>query len=452
MRILICILLLVPFSAFCQINFVKNIPWAEASDRARAENKLIFVHIDNAECQRCNQVASEGFASSLLKEKFEQNFISVRMDADNANIPSWRRQLHEAKMFSIFLDSNGNILHSLDRTTNSPIYYAEQADIALKAREGKQLDYYEKEYQNGNRSLQFLEEYIAKRSKVGLPVDPLLDFYVGQLPVDSLRNFRIVKFIYSQGFSLDSRAYKVTQAVTHPFLIQALYKTIPVAEAKAINGRIIDKTFKTAVSKRDTALVRQLATFERGAFTDDVVKGKIAYDRRFLTYYFTIRDTTRYLSEATRFLSRYHMQLTVDSLRKMDDSERRNQGFSKPTDGQQSSVQTVVFSPPSQYYHMELNNHAWNFFKMASKPTELEMALAWSRQSMLFFDELSRTMGHPMSSGNPAYMDTYAQLLYKLGRKEEAIEWQTKAVEAERVSGRKPDSYESTLTKMRAGN
>ena len=56
-----------------------------------------------------------------------------------------------------------------------------------------------------------------------------------------------------------------------------------------------------------------------------------------------------------------------------------------------------------------------------------------------------------MRLGNSAYIDTYAQLLYKLGRKEEAIEWQTKAVEAQKVTGNKHASYEATLEKMKDG-
>jgi hypothetical protein len=40
-----------------------------------------------------------------------------------------------------------------------------------------------------------------------------------------------------------------------------------------------------------------------------------------------------------------------------------------------------------------------------------------------------------MTLGNPNYLDTYAHILYKMGRKEEAVEWQTRAVEAQKVTG-----------------
>ena len=111
----------------------------------------------------------------------------------------------------------------------------------------------------------------------------------------------------------------------------------------------------------------------------------------------------------------------------------------------------VRFSPPSQFYHIELNEHAWHFYEMFDNANDLETALKWSYQSMEFFNGVYKERPGAMKLGNPAYMDTYAQILYKLGRKPEAIEWQTKAVEAQKITGNSADSLEATLAKMKEG-
>jgi tetratricopeptide (TPR) repeat protein len=67
---------------------------------------------------------------------------------------------------------------------------------------------------------------------------------------------------------------------------------------------------------------------------------------------------------------------------------------------------------------MQLNQGAWAFYEVVDEPEVLEKALAWAKRSM---DIQPRA----------ANMDTYAHLLYKLGRRQEAVEWQMKAVEAE---------------------
>jgi hypothetical protein len=53
------------------------------------------------------------------------------------------------------------------------------------------------------------------------------------------------------------------------------------------------------------------------------------------------------------------------------------------------------------------------------------------------------------NSTEPAFLDTYANLLYKLGKKNEAIAWQQKAVDASSENER--PGYQTTLDKMKKG-
>lgn len=52
----------------------------------------------------------------------------------------------------------------------------------------------------------------------------------------------------------------------------------------------------------------------------------------------------------------------------------------------------------------------------------------------------------------PAYTDTHAHVLFDIGRKEEAIKWQEKAIELSRYSiGGLNNSYVEELEKMKNG-
>jgi len=64
----------------------------------------------------------------------------------------------------------------------------------------------------------------------------------------------------------------------------------------------------------------------------------------------------------------------------------------------------------------ELNNCAWLVFANCNDNKILNKALQWSKQSFTNQERI-----------DPNFMDTYATLLYKLGRKKEAIEWEQKA-------------------------
>jgi len=64
-------------------------------------------------------------------------------------------------------------------------------------------------------------------------------------------------------------------------------------------------------------------------------------------------------------------------------------------------------------------------------------ALEWSKRS--FADK-------PV----PAFMDTYANILYKMGKKDDALTWEQKAVDNSATNDEKA-GYQATIDKMKKG-
>ncbi|TDE17118.1 hypothetical protein [Dyadobacter psychrotolerans] len=443
------ILALFAIPAFSQINFVRKSTWEEVATLAKTEKKLIFLHLEDDKCEECNEITTKAFGSADTKDVFGQNYISVKANLETAEGQKFAEKFEiKAGPVSLFIDAGGNILNRFNGLAGAGFMYAEQAEVALKRRSGKQLNDYAREYSSGVRSQKFLEEYIVKRRQAGMPVDELLEKYTGGLPLDSLSSFRVVKFIYMHGPSLDSKVYKAIQAITPRQMIDSMYKSSPYQEAVAMNNAIISATMQKAIAKKDRNLAYQLTYFVQNSYNPDHFLGMMAGQRNMLRYLYEIKDTTQYIRETAQFVDGQHMRLTADSLRRMDD---RMMNPPKVAAGSKTKQARPQMMPQSVFIHMDLNEHAWHFFQMSSKTDDLERALKWSYQSQEFFNNLYRNTGHPMRLGNPAYIDTYAQLLYKLGRKEEAIEWQTKAVEAQKVTGTPHASFETTLEKMKEG-
>jgi thiol-disulfide isomerase/thioredoxin len=84
----------------------------------------------------------------------------------------------------------------------------------------------------------------------------------------------------------------------------------------------------------------------------------------------------------------------------------------------------------------ELNSYAWTVFQNCPDMTCVADALEWSKRS--FKDQ-----------ADPGYMDTYTNILYKMGRKDEAINWEQKACDMV-AEGQKAD-YKATIEKMKKG-
>jgi hypothetical protein len=443
---LVCITL----PGFCQINFVRKSTWEDVSAMAKVEKKLVFLHLEDRKCEQCAGVADQAFQSVDLMDLFAQNFIAVRaqMETEEGRKLADKFEIKNGPV-SLFIDPNANVLNRLNGVAGAGFIYAEQAELALKRRGGKQLSDYANEYAAGARSQKFMEEYIVKRKQAGLSVTELLDKYAGGLSLDSLSNRRIIKFIYSHGPPLDSKAYKSIHAVAPRGLVDSIYKSVPYQEAVAMNNAIITNTRQKAIETKNYNLIIQLGSFIQGTYKPDFWQGMLASQRSTVQYWYEMKDTVRYIREVAQFLDNTHMRMTADSLKKMDEKLMNPPAVTAAGKTNQTRIQMM---PQSQFFHLDLNQHAWHFFEMSSKTDDLERALKWSYQSMEFFNSLTRNTAHPMRLGNPAYLDTYAQILYKLDRREEAIQWQTKAVEAQKITGGKSESFEATLEKMKDGS
>ena len=86
----------------------------------------------------------------------------------------------------------------------------------------------------------------------------------------------------------------------------------------------------------------------------------------------------------------------------------------------------------------QMNQYAWTVFENCDDIACVTNALEWSKQSFA-------------TNNSHMFMDTYANLLYKAGKKKEAIEWETKAMSLAKANKEDTGDYQTTLDKMVKG-
>ncbi|UPK68006.1 sugar-binding domain-containing protein [Chitinophaga filiformis] len=109
--------------------------------------------------------------------------------------------------------------------------------------------------------------------------------------------------------------------------------------------------------------------------------------------------------------------------------------------GQKNATKNLVEAATrydDRYHSGNYNAWAWLLFEKTKERRELEKAIEWSQKAINQETDQAR---------KAASMDTYANLLYKLGNKTEALEWQEKAVAASRGDQEIKANYE----KMKRG-
>lgn len=456
-QILLAFALIVSFQSRGQITFIDtNTPWKELSKRAVAEDKLIFIHFENSECVQCNEVASQGFAHEELKELYGDSFIAIRCNVASPNGRSLAQRFGiMTSLISIYVDPKGNILHVNNGSTSNYFTYEQGAEVALSRKGRKQLADYEQEYKAGAREPAFMREYLTKRREASMAIGELLDAYVTALPADSLRDLQHIKQIYEFAPALQSKAYRRMKEEAPKSLTDSLFRISTAENRKLIHDGILENSFQQAIRARDEDYAVEIAEYARDADTTDRRKSEMAYDKAMIRYYYGTRNLRKYFAYTENFLDTRYMPLTIDSLNAIDDaafmSHRKELNAKRAKKEMGVSVMAFSFMPPSQHIPRELNEHAFHFYELTRDKALLEKALTWSKKSIELAEHKAQKARTPYKLGDPNLLDTYAHILYKLGRQDEAIEWQTKAVEAQKVTGQSYQSFVLTLDKMKQG-
>jgi hypothetical protein len=99
----------------------------------------------------------------------------------------------------------------------------------------------------------------------------------------------------------------------------------------------------------------------------------------------------------------------------------------------------ITTTYPQRIHSLQFNYLAWTIFQYDTSQADLKLALHWSQSAV--------DSAASMVQWKADFLDTYSNLLYKLGRKSEAIDWERRA-----ISMRPEDAVKrETLIKMQRG-
>ncbi len=438
---LICVAFYKP--GFDQVNF-KTFSFDKALQQSQKTGKLIFLQFESADCNQCNEVANKGFEDNGLAELVEQTFICLKISADHPDRNRIATLYNKKKdgFGTLFINSDGSLIHNYSGTTTVATKYKEEIDKALaKASEGVRIKNLEKMYNEGNRKIDFLEFYMQTLKNLHYNTDTLLDEYVALLPDDSLISIRVFAFVVSMTPILDSKAYKKLGDFYAVINKRNYNSTADYPLHPDIKNKIAYKSLQKAIAEKNEVFALRIATFSKNTYPRDLSKAAKSYDSRMLDYYKGINDTSRYLQQAVNYYDKYYMPISVDSVRRKDTSnmnmlaklqtptiEKRGDSIVKST--------RIVYRPEAQFLCNELDETARNFFELTTDVSYLAKALNWSAKAVNLFESYTAE-------------NTYALLLYKNDKKQEAIIWQQKAIELKKKRGFDTKSLEKELEDMK---
>jgi len=155
--------------------------WEEAQEKAKKENKIIFVDAYASWCGPCKRLAKKIFPLKEVGEYFNQNFINLKLDMEKPEAKSFRKE-HRVSAYPtlFFIGPDGKTVHKIRGAPRTADALLAQAKHAVKKFDPSQgLD---KKYEAGVRDKPFLISYAAALRNAGKSTGKLTHEYIKTYP------------------------------------------------------------------------------------------------------------------------------------------------------------------------------------------------------------------------------------------------------------------------------
>jgi len=394
------------------IRFETGSSWKQVLSKAKLEHKYIFVDCYATWCGPCKKMDNEVYSNVEVGTKFNDHFISVKVQMDSSAKDNDEKRAFYADAHYIgshykvvayptllFFNSDGKILRQSIGAMSAQ-QFIELAGEVLDPRR----DYYAilENYKEGKRDIGEMS-YLARTAE-GLLGDTVQANEIARSYMLSLRvddwytkdNIEFMRqFISSskdKGFSFFYKfADSIDKVMGDRTYAQGVVGSI-------IYREIVFPVMRTANNNKTEPDWTRMDKIIANQYNDFYAKRTITSARS--NWGFRHKDWKAYTKYLVAFVENF--------------------GPEKDTGGIWEAL----------YY----NNQAWYIFQYSADTSELQIALKWSRNAVLM-------------DPNPGWMDTYANILYKLNRREAAIRWQTVAAT---LASTNPNITEG-LRKMKEG-
>ncbi len=480
-------------SALCAqqngIQFESKLNWSQIQTKAKAENKMVFVDCYATWCGPCRVMEQEVYTHHKIGTFFNDKFISVKVQQDktpkdNEMIRSWysdaEKIMREYKVTAfptfLFFTADGKLVHRAaggykvegfleiaeDALTPQKQYYTQLANFQqgmIDTSVMRQLAINAKLIGDGEIARQIAQSYI-KASNVKDLVTPENLWFINEVADDKELAVRVSrkhisdlskKELATQSnilFILDAAkdevlAKEITDVYINGLSEQELYTKDNIEFISSVTRCSSAKSFQILYQNK-TIIDKLMGIKNFSQVTIDYVISK----EEVLPILLPNQNNADFVPDWRR--------MTVSIAKKYNDEDAKRV-IVKAKVGWYGSKQDWTEFTKNLVAQLDLtngnglngyttNNDCWTIFERSSNKKELTRALYWMDQMF---------KAKPEDKG-PTTIDTYANLLYKVGKKDKALEWQEKAVQIENENAARMNfeanrTFQETLDKMKSG-
>jgi thiol-disulfide isomerase/thioredoxin len=434
------------YSQASGIRFIDNLSWDQVKEKAKNENKPIFIDVYATWCGPCKDMDTRIYPQAAVGKVFNYQFISIKVQQDkspkdNAFIQSWYKDAAailkeyavDAFPTYLFVSPEGKLMHREVGVHEAP-EFIQIAELALTNPIGK-YDPQLAAYQQGKKDYNTLDALILHVLKVRknnqLAVKMAKDYkqnYLDKLPVAELLTKRHLDFLGEFPSLVSTKDQFFKLCYEHPAEVDKAKEYTEGGWAKYQVDQTVYREIIDPLLWKDEKNGIALTSNPDWKKIIKTVKDKYAK-----------LDAEKMIEDAK--LGYYH-------------KSKNHQGFAGYVDSIIAQNIPQVNAPVWSAWR--LNEVAWAMFTDTKDEQVLNAALKWIDLSISLEEASARSKDE---IPNCQLYDTKANLLYKTGRVKEGIEWEEKALAFADMFAKKQgmekspfdEEYKKIIDKMKSG-
>jgi thioredoxin-related protein len=428
------------------IKWVEGLSWEQILQKAKTENKYIFIDCFATWCGPCKAMDKNVYPDEKAGAAINDKFIAVKVqmdqtDKDDQRVKAWYKDAKalddkykiDAFPTLLFFSFDGSLLHRVTQGLNLEGFL----DVVSAALD-PQKRYYSMlaEYESGKKDTGRMRDLVkaAQAAHDNKMAEKIAGEYILSLKPTSLYNKEIRDFVfqYNQGVKANELAIEYINHLKEKEIftkenIEFIRRFTKSTKQRGFKlfydypekiNHVIEGTRLPTGATRNTA---------QGDYAQSAVRSLIFKEEFYDPFYKpAVKDSfktpepdwLKLTSSITKKYPKVNIDIIIiDSKVTWYEFQNNWPQYSKSLICQMDLKYRNKSLFDMTYY---INKDCWRLFNVTDDTTILNKAIYWMEEA---FKQNQRDLKWS------AAIDTYANLLYKVGRVKEAIDWEAKAIE-----------------------
>lgn len=429
--LLISLIFSVSFVSAQKVSFEKT-SFNDVLLKAKTEKKVVFIRISDS------SAGNEVYDNDNVGRLYNSSFVNYQLTPSDNDYQFIINQ-YKIKTIpaNIFIQPEGGALVHVCLSDNlSANDLISNAELAIAySKDSKPVAQWDLEYNDKKQDKKFVFNYIEKRSTLGLDNADIIDHYA-TIAKSELLKPAVVSLFLNKNKYINANGTYFRHALENRKEIQSILK-IDDNKFNEILVRSVDNKFAMACDAKCEVLLKQAIDAKLALINPNTEEDSTVIQNEYRTKFYYSTKQPLLLANFVMEYANTILELEQQNLsqKTMAETKGVNPKALFPATFSMNEVKNVSRLSDDEYldiaYSYKLRDAAQYVVEMLSNKRMLDNALVWSQKAIDLFDNFSN-------------YETHAYILYKLGKRSEAIASMEKAYEVA------PESESSVRAKVEA--